>query len=584
LQPVQIALGNVPQATNLLKLGYDYGTTQNNGNVLSQTITVPTVGQTPGFVATQSYSYDSLNRLKQAAEMITPDGGTPAQSWKQTFTFDRYGNRNFDESQTTTLVKNCGTPPNETVCPADVPVVNPSVNTANNRLNGYLYDAAGNAVRDAENRRFTYDGENKQVKVEILDANGNPVATIGEYFYDGDGKRVKKFVPSTGETTIFVYDASGKMLTEYSTIVEPPSTAKVSYLTTDHLGSPRILTDTNGNVISRRDFHPFGEEIITAQRTQGLGYTADSVRQKFTGYERDHEIDFDFAQARYYNPSHGRFTAADPLLASGKPGNPQTWNRYIYVGNNPLIITDPTGLKWYYNSALDRYKWFEDNAKVEDGFVAVVGTRGNDERGVGSFVYQTENGWVRLNPYANQFETFDNRGDAIKNFGDIYQCNCQELVNTIAEQSVRKGTTAGIIAGVAVVVGTGAGVAMAATGTAVGGSVIVLGLTETGTATTAATATTAVTTAASTSIQTSSTIGRALTGFTKHGINSAISHDGVGVSVRAILNTLQNPVKVIAQSEGRLKVVGKEAVVVLNRAGKVITAWARNNGATRVTP
>ncbi|MBO0222973.1 hypothetical protein J0689_27220, partial [Vibrio parahaemolyticus] len=80
------------------------------------------------------------------------------------------------------------------------------------------------------------------------------------------------------------------------------------------------------------------------------------------------------------------------------------------------------------------------------------------------------------------------------------------------------------------------------------------------------------------------TIGRALTGFTKHGINSAISHNGVGVSTRAILNTLRDPIKVVAQSEGRLKVVGKDAVVVLNRAGEVITTWARNSGATRVRP
>jgi RHS repeat-associated protein len=140
-----------------------------------------------------------------------------------------------------------------------------------------------------------------------------------------------------------VYDASGKMLAEYSTIVESPSTAKVSYLTTDHLGSPRILTDANGNVISRRDFHPFGEEIVTTQRTQGLGYTADSVRQKFTSYERDIESNLDFAQARMYNFQHGRFTAVDPLLVSADPANPQSWNRYIYCFNNPLIFIDPSG-------------------------------------------------------------------------------------------------------------------------------------------------------------------------------------------------------------------------------------------------
>jgi RHS repeat-associated protein len=145
------------------------------------------------------------------------------------------------------------------------------------------------------------------------------------------------------------------MLAEYSTIVESQSTAKVSYLTSDHLGSPRILTDANGNVISRRDFHPFGEEIIIAQRTQGLDYTADSVRQKFTSYERDVEIDLDFAQARYYNSMHGRFTSPDPFgpwaMSEGEKMSfyivPQQWNRYTYVLNNPLKLTDPTGMEVY---------------------------------------------------------------------------------------------------------------------------------------------------------------------------------------------------------------------------------------------
>lgn len=48
--------------------------------------------------------------------------------------------------------------------------------------------------------------------------------TIGEYSCDGDGKRVKKHVPATGETTVFVYDASNKLVAEYSTIVEPTAT------------------------------------------------------------------------------------------------------------------------------------------------------------------------------------------------------------------------------------------------------------------------------------------------------------------------------------------------------------------------
>lgn len=68
------------------------------------------------------------------------------------------------------------------------------------------------------------------------------------------------------------------------------------------------------------------------------------MRKQFTAYERDIEIGLDFAQARYYNNQHGRFTTVDPLAASAKLANPQTWNRFLYVINNPLKFTDPDGL------------------------------------------------------------------------------------------------------------------------------------------------------------------------------------------------------------------------------------------------
>ncbi len=117
---------------------------------------------------------------------------------------------------------------------------------------------------------------------------------------------------------------------------------------TDQLGSPRIITDAFGDVVSRRDFMPFGEELApdTTFRTAAMKYgTGDNVRQKFTGYERDDETGLDFAEARYYYNNHGRFTAVDPLLASGKSANPQTFNRYAYVMNRPLLLTDETGLQ-----------------------------------------------------------------------------------------------------------------------------------------------------------------------------------------------------------------------------------------------
>jgi RHS repeat-associated protein len=216
---------------------------------------------------------------------------------------------------------------------------------------------------DPNGRQFVYDAENKQVKV--LDAQN---ATIGEYFYDGDGRRVKKVVPSTGEVTIFVYDASAKLIEEYSTIVETTN-AKVGYVTNDHLGSPRINTDANGAVTSRHDYHPFGEDIATSQRMSELGYIDDTVRKQFTGYERENESGLDYAAARYYNSGHGRFNTSDPIyLKDDRLNDPQRLNLYTYVRNSPLSLTDPTGLDFQFTGK-DKDKSIVDvNNRDKAGF------------------------------------------------------------------------------------------------------------------------------------------------------------------------------------------------------------------------
>ena len=137
------------------------------------------------------------------------------------------------------------------------------------------------------------------------------------------------------------------MIAEYSTAT-PPSNPTTSYTITDQLGSPRVIVNALGQVVSRRDFLPFGEEVEVdgTYRTPNQKYGQnDSVRQRFTGYQKDEETKLDFAEARMYENRHGRFTAIDPLLSSGKSANPQTFNRYVYVMNNPLAYTDPSGLQ-----------------------------------------------------------------------------------------------------------------------------------------------------------------------------------------------------------------------------------------------
>ncbi|MGH9971397.1 MAG: RHS repeat-associated core domain-containing protein, partial [Pyrinomonadaceae bacterium] len=130
----------------------------------------------------------------------------------------------------------------------------------------------------------------------------------------------------------------------------PGSSSQVAFewLVPDQLGTPRIIVDKTGSLATtkRHDYLPFGEELFAGVggRAIALGYTGDSIRQKFTSYERDTETGLDFAQARYYSNSQGRFTSVDPLMASASAGNPQSWNRYAYVGNDPLNATDPGGM------------------------------------------------------------------------------------------------------------------------------------------------------------------------------------------------------------------------------------------------
>jgi len=87
-------------------------------------------------------------------------------------------------------------------------------------------------------------------------------------------------------------------------------------------------------VIAQQATYPFGESWYT---------TGTGVPDKFlfTSYERDQESGLDYAMARYYDSSVARFCSADPVL--GSPDDPQTWNRYTYVRNDPVNKVDPSG-------------------------------------------------------------------------------------------------------------------------------------------------------------------------------------------------------------------------------------------------
>ncbi len=283
----ELGLGTSATDASTWKVNYDYGelntdgttvnSAKNTGNIAKQTISFSGLAQP--FV--QTYKYDSVYRLTEAKETA---GGN--QTWMQSFGYDRFGNRTTISQNVAGLINN----------------QTPSINAATNRFTtgqGYVYDFNGNLIQDAEGRQFTFNGENKQTEVR----NSSNVL-VGKYFYDGEGKRVKKITYDPNgverETIVFVYDGMGKLVAEYST-APPPTNPTTSFTATDQLGSPRVITNSLGEVVSRRDFQPFGEELApdgTYCKTDNKYGAADSVRQRFTGYQKDIETGLDFAEAQ----------------------------------------------------------------------------------------------------------------------------------------------------------------------------------------------------------------------------------------------------------------------------------------------
>jgi RHS repeat-associated protein len=183
---------------------------------------------------------------------------------------------------------------------------------------------------------LAYDGENCLT-----------TAGTSTYTCDGHGVRVKK--PLQGGTTTAYVFSGGEDVAEYDNgaAVGSPSREYIYlggrliatiqgtstvYHHADHL-SVRVTTDANGNNIGEQGHYPFGETWYASNTT---------TKFIFTIYERDSDSGNDYAMARFYINRFGRFSCVDPLL--GRPTDPQTWNRYAYVRNNPTNSVDPSGM------------------------------------------------------------------------------------------------------------------------------------------------------------------------------------------------------------------------------------------------
>ncbi len=266
---------------------------------------------------TEKYTYDELSRL------LTAQRGPDASVQRlYSYDYDRYGNR-----WAQTLNQGSGYNTSHTF------------NTANNRVttSGFTYDTSGNITDTGPSPTFTYDLES------LMTAAGTST-----YKVDARGRRVRKTV--SGAATDYFYVGSvvisekqGSTWTDYvffggqRIAKQTGSTASTAtYWHTDHLGSTRVCTDSNGNSTGACDYEPFGE------LQPGVTCPA-SVTYRYAGMEFDAETGLYHTWFRQYDTTEGRWLSVDPLAAS--PDAPQSLNRYAYVVNDPVNLVDPLGLE-----------------------------------------------------------------------------------------------------------------------------------------------------------------------------------------------------------------------------------------------
>jgi RHS repeat-associated protein len=319
-------------STVLQKYEYKYGAINTDGTV-DETKNNGQVARVESWIGTQKqwqqrYAYDSLGRLSSAKEYR---GDNLQQDFALNYDYDLFGNRyQFQAS-------NDGNPFTQKWVEA-----NDIDKTTNRFVSSVAYDAAGNIISDTRfhNLEYLYDANDRQ-KQSSQQGGVNPVKAI----YDGTGQRVATQINGV-LITIMVYDATSKLIAEYGQA--PPATASLQYVMMDHQGSTRLVTSSTGTVVSRHDYQPFGEElgvgVGTRDASKGFSY-ADNVRQKYTGMETDDATGLGHTLWRKYDEMSGRWTSPDPYGGSMKVNDPQSFNRYSYVGNDPINQVDLSGLE-----------------------------------------------------------------------------------------------------------------------------------------------------------------------------------------------------------------------------------------------
>lgn len=206
-------------------------------------------------------------------------------------------------------------------------------------------------------RSFRYDANGSPIAAGVLryeyNLDGRPMAIfregklIARYSYNSFGERIKKVSYAANappQTTYFLYDGNaltaeidehGDVFAQYVYLNATRPVLKLEgdeayAIHTDHLGTPRMMSDKNGVLVWSAHYSPFGKATVLENSV--------SLPLRLPGQYMDAETGTHYNYLRDYDPSTGRYLTSDPIGLNGGI------NTYVYAANNPIGLFDSMGL------------------------------------------------------------------------------------------------------------------------------------------------------------------------------------------------------------------------------------------------
>ncbi|MCI0649779.1 MAG: hypothetical protein L0346_33500, partial [Chloroflexi bacterium] len=357
-----LLLGNGKTTSYTYDLAFRVETTVNDSGFQNLTFNYDKVGNITritdavmaGGLQRHDFSYDSLNRLTWA-----DTSGSGQGSYDDTYVYDALGNL-----RNKTGVGEMGYGQASGIAPG----AKPHAVTHLGGVQKFWYDGNGNMthrIDDTGDWTLGWTTEN-QLQSAAITGGGTTI----EFVYDADGMLVSRVEDTAGSETINETIYVGKLYQHelfggYNQVkhyvfngqlVARQVNSQVRFFLTDHLGSTTTTLKADGTKEADLRYDPWGEER--------WNYATTPTGYRYTGQRWDGTLGLHDYNARYYDPSIGRFISPDTVVPGitkhtaltvafgffkpgenhgDGPGIPQLLNRYTYVLNNPLFFKDPTG-------------------------------------------------------------------------------------------------------------------------------------------------------------------------------------------------------------------------------------------------